>query len=239
MNLKRHAILATIAAAARLLSAHAVSAAEISSDSSAATPTVREEGSAQVSEAKLHAVAFGVRAGSTRVALDANRLPVRSMPIDSLTDTGWLLTPTLCAGGDGYFLKIELPVAKMHDFSSYGLGVYPLNYGYLFRRTGLFPFASVGVTGSVLTMPGQGISGVLGEVRTAVGVKVMLGKGFALSMEAGYSPFAAAVLVDQRRTKELAQAAIDGTAVDLSPGARPVRGGVGRGFDFLVGLEWL
>jgi hypothetical protein len=72
-----------------------------------------------------------------------------------------------------------------------------------------------------------------------VGLKAKIVGGLAVSAEIGYSPFAAAALVDKQKTHDLVQTGIDGGNIDPPSGMRPARGGLGRELDFLVGIEWL
>jgi len=58
-------------------------------------------------------------------------------------------------------------------------------------------------------------------------------------LEVGYSPWAAGVVVDKRKTAELEQSANDGQSVDLMPGNRSAQGGMGNALDFALGVEWL
>jgi hypothetical protein len=214
----------------------------------AARPALAEEpGAAAIATAHptrgrdvtMHKIAFGARAGEARFALNSERYSAKGLPVDNWNDTGRQLVPTFCVGGDGYFLKLDFPVMKASKASSYGLGLYPINFGHLFRTTGLFPFLSGGVAASVITLPGQGISGASAQARGAVGLKVHLWGGLGLSAEVGYSPFVAAALVDKQKMHDLVQSAIDGQSFEVPAGSRPARGGIGRGVDFLVGIEWL
>jgi hypothetical protein len=190
-------------------------------------------------ERGMHKVAFGVRAGQAQFALRADVLASRGVPMDDWSAVARQVVPTFCVGGDGYFMKLDFPIMKAATATSYGLGLYPLNYGHLFKRAGLFPFASAGVAASVVTLPGQGISGGFAEARGAVGLKVRLVGGLALSAEVGWAPFIAAAVVDKQKMHDLVQSSIDGHMVDPPVGARPARGGLGHGLDFLVGVEWL
>lgn len=187
----------------------------------------------------MHKVAFGVRAGQSRFGLSAQGLADKGMPVDNWSDRALLVAPTFCVGGDGYFIKLEAPIMKTSTASAYGFGIYPLNFGYLFERAGLFPYGSAGVAASVLTLPGQGASGAFAVARLAAGLKARVASGFAVSAEVGYSPFAAAALVDKQKTHDLVQSAIDGGNIDPPAGMRPARGGIGRELDFVVGLEWM
>ena len=144
----------------------------------------------------LHKIAFGVRAGQSRFSLSAQSLAEKGMPVDNWSDRALLVAPTFCVGGDGYFIKLEAPIMKTSSASAYGFGLYPLNFGYLFEQSGLFPYASAGVAASVLTLPGQGVSGAFAVARLATGLKARVASGLAVSAELGYSPFAAAALVD-------------------------------------------
>jgi hypothetical protein len=201
--------------------------------------TVVAAGHVERSDRGMHKIAFGVRMGETQFALSAQSLSSKGVPVDDWSETGRQVVPTFCVGGDGYFMKLDFPILKTSVATSYGLGLYPLNFGHLFKRTGLFPFASAGVAASVLTLPGQGISGASAEARLALGLKVRLWGGLALSAEVGYAPYVAAAVVDKQKMHDLVQGAIDGQSIDPPAGTRPARGGLGRGLDFLVGIEWL
>jgi hypothetical protein len=213
----------------------------------AARPVLADEPAASVTAAShvertdrgIHKIAFGVRVGEAQLALSAANLSSKGLPVDDWADIGRQVVPTFCVGGDGYFMKLDFPILKTPSATSYGLGLYPLNFGHLFESTGLFPFASAGVAASILTLPGQGISGASAEARTALGLKVRLGSGLALSAEIGYAPFVAAALVDKQKMHDLVQGAIDGQSIDSPVGTRAARGGLGRAIDFLVGVEWL
>jgi hypothetical protein len=181
----------------------------------------------------------GVRFGFGSMSLDAARLPMKSGLADSLNQQGVIVTPSVQLGGDGYFFKLDFPLAKMETFSAYGLGIYPLNYGHYFRKTGLMPYGSAGIVGSALTMPGQGLSGAFGQVRVAAGLTYRVVRELNVLLEVGYSPWAAGVVVDKRKTAELEQSANDGQSVDLMPGNRSAQGGMGNALDFALGVEWL
>jgi hypothetical protein len=190
-------------------------------------------------EPRLHKIAVGVLGGAMRFGLNAQGWAARGVPMDDWSDRGALVVPTFSVGGDGYFMKIELPLARTAAASSYGFGFYPLNYGYFFPTSHLFPYLSAGVVASVLTMPGQGIAGGLGQARAAAGLKASLVRGFGLCAEIGYSPYAVAALVDKQQTHDDIQAGIDGMTVAPTAGSMPSRGGVGRELDVLVGVEWM
>jgi hypothetical protein len=191
------------------------------------------------SDREMHKIAFGVRMGEAQFALSAQSLSLNGVPVDDWSETGRQVVPTFCVGGDGYFMKLDLPLLRTSTTTSYGLGLYPLNFGHLFKSTGLFPFASAGVAASVITLPGQGISGASAQARAAVGLKVRLWSGLALSAEVGYAPYIAAAVVDKQKMHDLVQGAIDGQSIDSPVGTRAARGGIGRGLDFLIGIEWL
>jgi hypothetical protein len=187
----------------------------------------------------MHKVGFGVRVGEAWLSLGAGRFSDRGLPVDDWREQGAEVAPTVSVGGDGYFVRFDFPVMFTPTVSSYGFGLYPLNFGHLFERAGVFPFGSAGVAGSVVTMPGQGISGASAEARFAAGVKVRLLSRLALSAEMGCAPFMAGVVVDKQRMQALAQGAIDGQSIDPPVGQRPARGGLGSGVDFLFGLDWI
>ena len=232
MNLNRFVLVAALPTLVAVLGARPALGREATAEVAAtARPERRDDG--------MHKVAFGVRVGETKLAFSAERLASRGMPVDDWNDRAVQVVPTFCVGGDGYFMKLDFPIMKTSTASAYGLGLYPLNFGHLFKRTGLFPFASAGVAASVLTLPGQGISGGVAQARLAVGLKARIVGGLAVSAEIGYSPFAVAALVDKQKTHDLVQTAIDGGNSATVSGMRPARGGLGRELDSLIGLEWL
>jgi hypothetical protein len=201
--------------------------------------TVATSRAARGRDVAMHKIAFGVRAGQASFALDSERYSAKGVPVDNWNGVGRQIVPTFCVGGDGYFVKFDFPIMKVADASSYGFGLYPINFGHLFKKTGLFPFLSAGAAASILTLPGQGISGASAQARGALGLKVNLWHGLGLSAEVGYSPFVAAALVDKQKMHDLVQGAIDGQSFETPVGSRPARGGMGRGVDFLVGVEWM
>jgi hypothetical protein len=184
-------------------------------------------------------IAFGVLAGQMRFGLNAQGWAARGVPMDNWSVRGLLIVPTFSVGGDGYFMKLDFPMARTAAASSYGFGLYPLNYGHYFPRSHLFPFLSAGVVGSVLTMPGQGVAGAFGQGRLAAGLKARLARGLGVTAEVGYSPFVAAALVDKQKTHDMVQSAIDGTSVPPTAGSMPSRGGIGQELDVLFGVEWM
>jgi hypothetical protein len=182
--------------------------------------------------------AVGVRFGVSHASLESSRLPKMSGFVDDWRETTNVVTPELRFGGDGYFFKLDFPMTRTETFTSYGLGIYPFNYGHLFRRSGLLPYASAGVVANVMTMPGQGIAGGMGQARGAIGMTVRVVGRLDVSFELGYSPWVGGLLVDKRKTVQLVQAAIDGMPAGVA-GDRSARGGIGSALDFSIGVAWL
>ncbi len=153
-----------------------------------------------------------------------------------------LVVPTLHFGGDGFFTKLEVPIRFSSDLFTIGLGFYPLNYGYLFETTGLFPYFSAGIVGSYavskrFTGPdGQSTSadakGAVIEPRLSAGLKLFLVDHFPISVELGFSPYALGAVIDTSRP------APTGTSWPDNP-ALYARGGRGTVLDLTAGIEWL
>lgn len=141
------------------------------------------------------------------------------------------LTPTLHLGGGGFFFKIDVPLELASDFFSYGIGLYPINFGVYVPVAALFPYGSAGIASSIVQSrstpdptTSNKIIGAVAEVRFAGGLKYFPMKNFALSFEAGYSPWAAGLLL-------------------LPPPAGShtthTEGGFGSSWDLSLGVEWL
>lgn len=145
-------------------------------------------------------------------------------------------TPTLHFGGSGYFFKLDLPFSFAPEFTTVGLGLYPINVGVLIEQAALFPYVSLGGAASAVKSrttadPGTSnkIIGAIVQARAAVGLKYFPVRGLALSAEAGYSPWTAGLMV------------LPATA---APGAggnnqKRMQGGTGSILDFALGAEWL
>lgn len=149
----------------------------------------------------------------------------------NVSSTSRTLTPTMHLGGDGYFFKVDAPFTFAAEYTTYGLGLYPVNYGRYLDRYALFPYGSLGAVGNIIESretndPGTSNKtiGALLQGRLALGMKYFPLRSFALSFEAGYSPFAAGIML-------------------LPPASgkdqtRP-QGGYGSVLDFSLGAEWL
>jgi opacity protein-like surface antigen len=149
----------------------------------------------------------------------------------SLSSTARTLTPTLHLGGGGYFFKLEAPISFAPRFLTYGLGLYPLNFGIYIPQVALFPYGSAGVLTSVVQSRGtwdpatsDKIIGALVQARVAAGLKYFPVHNMAVSFEVGYSPWAGGVLF-------------------LPPfdnhDATHTEGGFGSAWDLSLGMEWL
>jgi hypothetical protein len=187
----------------------------------------------------IHEVGIGLRVGVQWFSLKADRLTARGLPVDDWTDVAREIVPSFSVGGDGYFFRLDLPIRLTSSVKTYGLGLYPLNFGYLFQRSGIFPYASAGVAASVLTLQRQGVSGATGEARLAAGVKTSFWRSWAVSAEIAYAPFVAGIAVDKQKSEDLIHGEFDGHGVKSQPGTHPARGGFGQGFEFLLGVEWI
>ena len=146
------------------------------------------------------------------------------------------LTPTLHFGGSGYFFKLDLPFTFAPEFTTFGLGLYPVNVGVFIDRLSLFPYLSLGGAANAVKSrptPDPGTSnkliGAIVQARAAIGVKYFPVRGLALSAEAGYSPWTAGIML---------------TPPSAAPGTgnsdqTRMQGGTGSILDFSVGAEWL
>jgi hypothetical protein len=153
--------------------------------------------------------------------------------IDSSAQT---LTPTFHFGGSGYFFKIDLPFSFAPEFTTFGLGLYPVNVGFFVEQIDLFPYLSLGGTANVVKAratadPGTSnkIIGAIVEARAAIGVKYFPARGLAVSAEAGYAPWTAGIMM-------IPPSATPGSGAN---DATRMQGGTGSVVDFSLGLEWL
>ena len=149
---------------------------------------------------------------------------------DFAVDTNaWTVTPTLHLGGSGYFFKIDVPLSFAPQLTTFGLGLYPINYGVFIPSASLFPYLSLGGAANLVDSRNTGdpstsnkLVGAFVQVRGALGLKYFPAQGLAVSGEIGYSPWAAGILL-----------------VTPAGSSTQVRGGTGSVFDFSLGLEWL
>ncbi len=149
----------------------------------------------------------------------------------TVTSTAMTVTPTLHLGGGGFFFKIDVPLSFASDYTTYGLGLYPINFGVYLPRVALFPYGSLGVAGSIVQSrstpdptTSNKIIGAVAQMRVATGLKYFPISNLAVSFEVGYSPWAAGVML-------------------LPPGsgatATRTEGGFGSIWDLSLGVEWL
>jgi hypothetical protein len=149
----------------------------------------------------------------------------------SLSTSARSITPTLHLGGSGYFFKLDVPISFAPRFLTYGVGLYPLNFGIYIPHAALFPYGSAGVLTSIVQSrstwdpaTSDKIIGALVQARLAVGLKFFPVHDGAVSFEVGYSPWA-------------------GGALFLPPfddhDATHTEGGFGSAWDLSLGVEWL
>jgi len=149
----------------------------------------------------------------------------------TVRSTATTLTPTLHLGGGGFFFKMELPFSFASNYMSYGIGLYPINFGVYLPGVALFPYGSAGGTASIVqshstadpTTSNKIIGGVA-QVRVAGGLKYFPIKNLAVSFEVGYAPWAAGVML-----------------LPPASGSNTTRteGGFGSSWDLSLGVEWL
>src|SRR5450432_3288322 len=141
----------------------------------------------------------------------------------AVDSNAWTVTPTLHLGGSGFFFKLDVPLSFAPQFTTFGLGLYPVNVGIFIESASLFPYLSLGGAGNLVQSRDTGdpstsnkLIGAIVQARGAIGVKYFPAQGLALSGEIGYSPWAAGILLITPADDNSAQ----------------VHGGVGSVFDF-------
>jgi|HubBroStandDraft_6_1064221.scaffolds.fasta_scaffold103261_2 hypothetical protein len=147
----------------------------------------------------------------------------------AIDSNAWTVTPTLHLGGSGFFFKLDLPLSFAPQFTSFGLGLYPINFGVFVPSVSLFPYVSLGGAANLVESRDTGdpstsnkLMGAIVQARGALGLKYFPAQGIALSGELGYSPWAAGILL-----------------VTPANSSTEVHGGFGSVFDFSLGVEWL
>jgi hypothetical protein len=147
----------------------------------------------------------------------------------AIDSNAWTVTPTLHLGGSGFFFKLDVPLSFASQFTSFGLGLYPINFGVFVPSVSLFPYLSLGTAANLVESRDTGdpstsnkLMGAMVQARGALGLKYFPAQGLAVSGEIGYSPWAAGVLL-----------------VTPANSSTQVHGGFGSVFDFSLGLEWL
>lgn len=149
---------------------------------------------------------------------------------DFAVDTNaWTVTPTLHLGGSGFFFKLDVPLSFAPQLTTFGLGLYPINFGLFIRDASLFPYLSAGAAANLVDSRNTGdpstsnkLVGAFVQARGAIGLKYFPMQGLAVSGELGYSPWAAGILL-----------------ITPPGSSTQVHGGTGSVFDFSLGLEWL
>jgi hypothetical protein len=147
----------------------------------------------------------------------------------AIDSNAWTVTPTLHLGGSGFFFKLDVPLSFASQFTSFGLGLYPINFGVFVESVSLFPYVSLGTAANLVESRDTGdpatsnkLMGAMVQARGALGLKYFPAQGLAVSAEIGYSPWAAGILL-----------------VTPANSSTQVHGGFGSVFDFSLGLEWL
>ena len=192
-------------------------------------------------------VGLGVRVGAAQASLKSTRLPRAAEVVsDDVNDNMMLIVPTVHLGGDQFFFKLDVPLMRWDDGYTVGLGVYPLNYGHTVANGRLMPYASAGGAASVATLKPAAddrvqlpLRALMLQARAAAGLKWRAVPGVAVSLEAGFSPYAIGGVVDDQRRRTAESDMDAGRSPDLRPGNRPVSAGVGQVMDVALGVEWL
>lgn len=216
-----------------------------------------ERSPARSSRRRVGAVGLSVRFGGSRVSLRARDLPSAGDDLVAFARvTGndvsevdfherlMTVTPSLHVGGDGYFFRVDAPVGFSSGVKTFGLGLYPLNFGLPVADARVMPYAGAGVVGSVVLSDSAGgvgagalTTGGLFQARTAVGIKLLPGRRADLSLELGYSPWAIGGVVSQRELERAA--AMFERGQQVREPSHALRAGAGDVWDLSVGVGWL
>lgn len=197
---------------------------------------------------------LSIRFGASRIALRARNLPTAGDDLAAFARvTGndvsevdfqerlFLITPSLHIGGEGYFFRVDAPVGLSSGAKTFGLGIYPLNVAIPIPAARLMPYAGTGVVGSFVmrdsTGTGSLATGGLFQARSAVGIKLLPGRRADLSIELGYSPWAAGAVFNANELDRAMTMFERGQRVN-EPG-RVLRGGAGDVWDLSLGVGWL
>lgn len=183
-----------------------------------------------------------VRLGVTSVSLRAGRASFLQSAVDdckSQPSTGSWITPdpqsqscdlnfteslktlglSAHLGGDYYFFRIDANHSWNSAAKLYGLGLYPLNFGWYFPRYGLFPYITSGFAVDVVSSRRINETGVLARPRLGVGGKYRHSGWLGASLDIGFASGAVGALVAQGSdSEELRQRGGTGTAVDVTLG---------------------
>ncbi len=193
----------------------------------APTGTAIPSAVAGAEEPTINWIGFGVRLGTTSWNLEADGLRETlrehfpeygvgdsvSNQIQDMKGSMRFVIPTLHMGGEDFFFKLEAPIGSNATHTSFGFGVYPINYGLYLQSLRLFPYVTFGVAGHVMTAKDDGAAkgklgaaglktesvGYLLQTRLAMGVKWRPWGAVSVSAELGYSPRSAGVLGHRRR----------------------------------------
>ncbi len=184
--------------------------------------------------ASAYNASHGLSSGAPRAA------PVMTSSDMDLREQLMLVTPTLEAGGDGYFFKLEAPLGFGERVRTYGLGIYPVNLGGRIAgdwRRELAGYVSAGVAASYATFSdAQDAAGALLQGRLAGGLRLRTRGGWAMTFEIGYGMFAFGGVVDFGRKSSLEQYDPRGMTPPPHPG-EVAKGGAQRGMvDVSVGF---
>ena len=121
-------------------------------------------------------------------------------------------------GGDYYFVRLDSWYAWNNAVRMYGMGFYPLSFGWFIPSVGLFPYASGGVAVETLNWKITNEKGVLFKTRLSLGLKKRVLNRLGLGAEAAYS------------------GNVIGAAAQTE--AASLRGGTGNSWDIALSIEW-
>jgi hypothetical protein len=165
----------------------------------------------------------------------------------------FMVIPVIHFGGSGFFYKFEFPMGFSATLNTYGIGMYPLNYGYYFEEIDLFPYASIGAVLSYASSkkfePNSGGSidvnahgALIQGGRIAIGAKYRPIPHLSLGIELGITPYALGGVVDSENLKRIEDLAGQTPNPNTPPPPNPgsaFRAGTGLVFDISGGAEWL
>lgn len=126
---------------------------------------------------------------------------------------------SLHLGGDHYFFRADSTYSWNNAVKMYGVGIYPVNYGWFFPSIGLFPYGSIGYDFAYVTTNATNEYGLVARGRLALGLKHHISGPFAYGVEIGYSPGVVGFLKARN-------------------GGPPTRGGFGKTWDTSLAFEW-
>ncbi len=188
--------------------------------------------------------------------------PLTTDEVAIAANSNFELTPTMHFGGDGFFSRLDVPLRFSENYTSIGVGYYPLGLGIFIPAARLMPYGMLGFVGSYVrseqtyqpppwcgAIPGLfdckaervEQQGWLVEGRVALGLKFFALSHMPLSLEVGYSPYALGMFMNAERLKRFTKGPqtekIETIATKEASSA--ARAGKGSAWSLSAGIEWL